>query len=142
MEMNSELSIHSPEGRLSQNEDDLDRKRMEIELTRLRIKELEMRIELERVRQKQDFGSSLKTDHVGSSVTATTIDLPKREIQRFDGNPKNYWSFIKAFENTVENRIDDDEARLSYLIQFCDGYAKNQLQHCTVLEPSEGFRLA
>ena len=137
-----ELSIHSPEGRLSVNESDLEHKRIELELARLRIKELEMRIELERVCQKQEFRSSPKTDHTGSGLLATTIELPKREIQRFDGNPKNYWSFIKAFQNTVENRIDDDEARLSYLIQFCDGDARSQIMHCTVLEPTEGFRSA
>ncbi|OON17241.1 hypothetical protein X801_06921, partial [Opisthorchis viverrini] len=40
------------------------------------------------------------------------LELPKRELQRFNGNSKDYWTFMKAFSSTIEDCTRDDEARL------------------------------
>ena len=37
-----------------------------------------------------------------------TKKLPKAEIMSFDGNPLNYYLFMKTFENRVEKCIEDD----------------------------------
>ena len=49
---------------------------------------------------------------------------------------------MKAFETHIGSQINDDEAKLSYLVQFFDGNTKSQIEHCTMLESSEGFYLA
>ncbi|KAF5397056.1 hypothetical protein PHET_10159 [Paragonimus heterotremus] len=75
-------------------------------------------------------------------ATECQTDLPRREIQRFAANPMSYWSFTKAFESGVENRTNDNQARLDYLIQYCDGPGKASIQHCTILEDDQGYLVA
>lgn len=101
----------------------------------------------------QDQGNQMK----GPSVSSTTIDvafsrlasvlqegfnLPKPEILSFDGSPMNYTKFIKNFETNIENKINDNSTRLSYLIQYCKGEAKSSIEDCVLLEPTEGYKRA
>ena len=43
---------------------------------------------------------------------ATTIQqgfvLPKPELPKFDGNPLQYWIFMRAFENNIERNTSDE----------------------------------
>ncbi|OON15506.1 hypothetical protein X801_08690 [Opisthorchis viverrini] len=93
-----------------------------------------------------DSHTQLQSDPADSKSIALALErrlkLPKRELQRFNGNPKYYWAFMKAFSSTIEDRTRDDEARLVYLIQHCDGETKRRIEHCTVLRPNEGYGLA
>ena len=59
------------------------------------------------------------------------LDMPKREFLYFDGDPSRYPRFIKNFELHVESTIEDDNVRLSYLIQYCRGKAKEAIENCT-----------
>ncbi|CAB4003044.1 Hypothetical predicted protein [Paramuricea clavata] len=58
---------------------------------------------------------------------ATTIRqgfvLPKPELPKFDGNPLQYWSFMRAFENNIERNTSDENEKLLYLMQYCIGDA-------------------
>ena len=89
--------MHSPGERIGGSDSGSTNKQVEFELMRLRIKELELRIELERLSQQRKYGEN----EIGfrESHAKATTQLPKREIQHFDGNPKNYCSFMKAFQN-------------------------------------------
>ena len=66
----------------------------------------------------------------------------KAELVTFDGNPLEYWSFIRAFENTVGQETIGDGAKLTRLLQYCKGKARQLLQCCAVKGPSEGYALA
>ena len=46
------------------------------------------------------------------------IQLPKVELMKFDGDPVKYWRFIRAFDNSVTNDIDDN-SKLTRLLQYC-----------------------
>ena len=130
-------------------------KLIELELARLRVKELELRLRMQQPSQDSkcrldeastEAGDDAKTEPILTNRIASALerrlDLPKRDLQHFDGNPKNYCAFMKAFGSMIESQITDDEARLGYLIQYCDGEAKSQIQHCTVLQAADGYRLA
>ena len=78
--------------------------------------------------------------HQQSLVDA--LQLPKAELTTFDGDPLKYWTFIRAFENTVARETISDGAKLTRLLQYCTGKAKKLLQCCTVKEPTEGYALA
>jgi hypothetical protein len=148
-----DLSMHPEKEEYGDPLQPADRE-FQLKMTRLRIKELEMQIELERILSERTQSNKISTPdgedtsidqkhtHLSTSVIERQQELPKREIQHFDGDPKHYWSFMRAFQNTIESRTNDDEARLSYLIQYCDGPTKAHIQHCTVLDPSEGYLLA
>ncbi|VDP38006.1 unnamed protein product, partial [Schistosoma margrebowiei] len=75
------------------------------------------------------------------TMMSRALNLPKKEIIGFDGNPMNYWSFIRNFEDCFDESIGF-RSRLNYLIQYCDGEAKNTIVHCALLEPEEGYRKA
>ena len=68
--------------------------------------------------------------------------MPKREFLNFDGDPKKYPRFIKNFEVNLEHRVQDDNTRLSYLIQYCTGVAKDAIENCVLLPSDQGYHEA
>ena len=76
--------------------------------------------------QSQDIeGQNTTVEKLTSS-----LDLPKREFLCFDGNPTTYLRFIKNFEVNVESRVPDETVRLSYLIQYTSGAARQAIENC------------
>ena len=70
------------------------------------------------------------------------IEMPKKEFLSFDGDPKRYPRFIKSFEINVKRRVKEDDEKLSYLIQYCKGAAKDAIENCLMLPPEEGYKEA
>ncbi|VDP47107.1 unnamed protein product [Schistosoma curassoni] len=134
---------------------------LELELAKVRLAQTEREIELEQLRQKgrehynqvvvdkaityESTSASHAVDVPPGKDWVTMIsiglDLPKKKIIRFDGNPMNYWSFIRNFEDCFDESVGF-RSRLNYLIQYCDGEAKATIVHCSLLEPEEGYRKA
>ncbi|MGL5707391.1 MAG: DUF1759 domain-containing protein, partial [Aeromonas sp.] len=67
------------------------------------------------------------------------IDFPKVELQYFDGNPRDYWRFIRQFENYIESRVLDEGQRLLYLLYYCKGEAKDAIAECCMLPNDQGY---
>ena len=57
----------------------------------------------------------------------------------FDGNPLNYYLFLKTFENSVEKCTEDDSLRLQLLIQYCTGKAKETIKCCGMMSGKDGY---
>ncbi|XP_038060478.1 uncharacterized protein LOC119731375 [Patiria miniata] len=70
------------------------------------------------------------------------IQLPKAELLTYDGDPLQYWAFIRSFENSVDNSNLEDSAKLIRLLQYCTGKAKKVIQCCSVMQPLEGYKRA
>lgn len=51
----------------------------------------------------------------------------------FDGNPLNYYFFMKTFEDSVEKRSEDGSLRLHLLIQYRTGKAKKTIECCGMI---------
>ena len=68
-----------------------------------------------------------------------TQKLLKAEIMSFDGNPLNYYLFMKTFENSVEKCTADDSLRLQLLIQYCTGKAKETIKCCGMMSGKDGY---
>lgn len=75
----------------------------------------------------------------GMRAMIAAIHLPHAQLTCFDGDPLQYWPFIRAFKNSVENVCDDNVTRLTRLLQYCTGKAKRAIQSCSVMPPSEGY---
>lgn len=75
-------------------------------------------------------------------VVAERLDLPKVELGFFDGNPENYWRFVRQFEFYIENRVADSGQRLLFLIHYCRGQAKVAIQDCVMLPPIRAYERA
>ena len=71
-----------------------------------------------------------------------TLQLPKIEVMTFDGNPVQYWPFIRSFENTVEKVSVGSQARLTRLMQHCVGKARQVIQCCCIMDPEVSYKKA
>ena len=63
---------------------------------------------------------------------------PDVEIDTFDWSPLNY--FMALFKEAVEKKIDDPKGRLTRLIKFTNGEAKERIQHCIQLPDLIGYK--
>ena len=57
------------------------------------------------------------------------MHLPKVELDKFDGNPLEYLTFIAVFDEVVDNTVMDGQVKLTRLLQYTCGSAKAAL--CT-----------
>ena len=71
----------------------------------------------------------------------SSVDCPKLELLKFNGNPMAYHRFMMTFAATIESAVPDNR-RLLYLLQYCEGKAKELIEHCALLEPGEGYEKA
>ena len=76
---------------------------------------------------------------------ATTIRqgffLPKPDLSLFDSNPLEFWSSMRSFENNIEKNTSDENARLTFLLQYGIGHA-NAIKSCVTMDPASGCRAA
>ena len=68
-----------------------------------------------------------------------TLSLPSTEVQVFDGDPVNYCNFVRSFENLIEAKTTDSNARLYYLVQYTRGDAQDLMKGCLSMKPDEGY---
>ncbi|KAJ8048397.1 hypothetical protein HOLleu_00690 [Holothuria leucospilota] len=57
----------------------------------------------------------------------------------YEGDPLQFWVFMRTFENSVAKSSLSDGAKLTRLLQYCKGLAGRVIQHCTVMDPKDGY---
>ena len=77
-----------------------------------------------------------------ASAVRESFMMPKPEILTFNGDSVTYYKFIRCFETNIQDRLSDSSLRLSYLIQYCTGEAKESIEDCVIQEPIEGYQRA
>ena len=70
------------------------------------------------------------------------LSLPQPEVPIFKGQPIEYCSFIRAFENLIESKTDSSSSRLYYLVQYAAGDVQELMRSCLVMSPDEGYQEA
>jgi len=62
-------------------------------------------------------------------------DRPKPDLLKFDGSPMRYPLFISKFEVHIASKLvaQDNATNLQYLIQHCQGEAKQLTEFCIIL---------
>ena len=73
---------------------------------------------------------------------AQRFHLPKPELTSFDGDPLEYWNFIRSFENYIERNAANESVKLMYLLQYTTGDAKRIIKSCAMMDPSKGYKTA
>ena len=76
-----------------------------------------------------------------AAAVRDTLNIPKPELLTFAGDPTQYWRFVNNFKANL-NSVADDRVRLNYLIQHGKGEAKEAIEDCVILEPTEGYQEA
>ena len=70
------------------------------------------------------------------------LRMPQREYMSFSGEPHIFPLFMRNFEVNVESKEENDADRLSYLVQYCRGKAREAIEHCIMMRPEEGYKRA
>lgn len=78
--------------------------------------------------QQQMIGLQQQTFQTMPSTIKQGFSLPKPDISKFDGNPLDYWNFVRSFDNGIAKNASDDSERLSYLLQYCTGAARDAIK--------------
>jgi len=61
--------------------------------------------------------------------------LPKITLRTFDGNPLDYYGFIKSFSATIREQVTEPASQLEYLIDMCTGKARESIKHLSIVTP-------
>ena len=88
------------------------------------------------IAQQQENNQSI------SSTIRHGFALPKTELMVFNGDPLDYWTFVRFFDNNILTNTTSDSERLTYLLQYCSGKAKEAIKSCATLDPSIGYNEA
>lgn len=65
--------------------------------------------------------------------------LPIREIPMFDGNPLLFQTFIKAFQDCVEESKTNNKGDCLYLQQYTRGQPQELVRSCQHMAPDKGY---
>ena len=68
-----------------------------------------------------------------------SLTLPSSEVQVFDGDPANYYNFVRSFTNLIEAKTTDCKMRLHYLVQYTRGDVHDLMKRCLAMEPDRGY---
>ena len=68
--------------------------------------------------------------------------LPKASLKPFDGNPLHFWSFMNAFDSTVDRSSVSEGDKLTRLLEYCTGDVEKVLEPCAIMDPRQGYRTA
>ena len=82
---------------------------------------------------------------VGSNDICKLIEmlqLPKAELQNFNGDPLKYWNFVRSFDAAVGQTSVSTRAKLTRLLQCCEGRASKAIAACNLLVPDDGYTRA
>ena len=89
-----------------------------------------------------DVASWLKQGQMQNAQLIEAIRLPTAQLSYFNGDPLNYWPFIRAFENCIASSLVDDGAKLIRLVHYCTGPARKVVEGCMIMSPAAGYARA
>ena len=70
------------------------------------------------------------------------MNLPKVELETYNGDPMQYHTFIAAFEENVDKVIRDSQIKLTRLLQYTTGDAKSAIRTCALIGGDKGYEQA
>ena len=73
------------------------------------------------------------------AINQNKSKLPQPPVPTFDGNPVEYRTFVRAFQNLIEPRTFSGTERLYYLEQYIAGDVRELVRSFHHLPPEEGY---
>ena len=94
------------------------------------------RISVVNVKTESKVASHESVENERMSQLLTTLNLPKVEIEKFEGDPLKYHSFMACFNENVDKVVTDDTVKLTRLLQYTAGDAKDAIRMCSIIGSS------
>ena len=85
-----------------------------------------------------DKSDTSKSQEMTSSLVQA-LSLPRIEIMKIDGNPREYMTFMSVFKEAVESVTQDGSKRLSQLLFHTTGAAHDAVKSCIGVGSTEGY---
>ena len=82
------------------------------------------------------------THGITSSELSSLLNVPKVELDIFDGDPLKYQSFLAIFDEIVDSKISDGQIKLTRLLQYTSGLAKSSIRNCALIGGNAGYKQA
>lgn len=96
---------------------------------------------------QRQTGDLLSVMHKQNEITSSLVQqqrllsLPARDIPLYDGDPLQFISFMRAFEQGVEEKASKSDC-LYYLEQFTRGQPRELVRSCLHMNPDPGYAKA
>ena len=84
----------------------------------------------------------VETDLKTSTRVIKRMHLPALKLSIFNGRMELYRTFKRTFEMNVTSKLDNEEEKLMYLMQFTEGKPKDIVETCLHLPPEQGYQEA
>ena len=68
-----------------------------------------------------------------------SLNVPKVEIDKFEGNPLDYLTFMAIFDEVVHTKVMDGQVKLTRLLQYTTGPAKMAIKNCALIGGDAGY---
>ena len=68
--------------------------------------------------------------------------VPKVDLDKFDGDPLDFQSFMSLFDESIGNKLSDDQMKLTRLLYYVSGPAKAAIKGCALVGGTEGYKQA
>lgn len=92
--------------------------------------------------QERDDVSVSSSDGLSHKELLTLLNLPKVELEPFDGDPLKYHSFVAVFDDNVDSILQDGRTKLTRLLQYTCGEAKIAIRPCSLIGGDVGYTQA
>ena len=104
-----------------------------------------MKYAKEWVRDKNGDANDMKEEKSKVSMQSqlelvSMMNLPKVEIEKFDGNPLSYHSFIALFDEVVDRAPTDNRVKLTRLIDCTKGEANKAIRFCILQKDDSAYQ--
>ena len=86
--------------------------------------------------------SSSASNVVASADVAALMNLPKVEIQPFDGNPLEFHAFMNAFKTNVDCQCAGADAKIARLLFYTRGVAREAVRGFQIKGGEDNYQLA
>ncbi|XP_055487690.1 golgin subfamily A member 6-like protein 7, partial [Leucoraja erinacea] len=71
-----------------------------------------------------------------------SLILPPVEIPTYAGDPLEYETFVRALEEVLEKKVEDEEERLRFLVKYTQGKVKGLVESCQMEPGNQGYKKA
>jgi len=103
---------------------------------------LDYQLEQECTKEPQQIHRDKERQDAMMNALSRVVHLPKPDLQTFNGDPLDFWSFTSVFDNYIERNASSDSERLIYLLQYTSGDAKRVIKGCSMMNPAKGYQTA
>ena len=79
---------------------------------------------------------------IAQSDLINNLNVPKVEIDKFEGNPLDYLTFMAIFDEVVHTKVMDGQVKLTRLLQYTSGPAKMAIKNCALIGGDAGYAQA